>query len=394
MSQFVEVTRRGLGGRSKDSIGGAFVGLLLVALGTVGLFYNEGRAVKRYQDLKEGAGAVVAIEADRIDPAMEGRLVHLSGPTRTEAPLADPDFGVSAEAVKLVREAEIYQWVEVVRTETKEKVGGGTEETRTYTYERRWVAEPVDSSRFKVAGDHRNPTEMKYRSATTTATKVDLGAFTLPTFLVAKIGGARPLPVESLEKASEAVRSAAKTAEGEVYFGADPRSPAVGDVRVRFFHVPVGVVSVVAEQSGSTFVPYRTKTGGTVSLLESGSVAAMDMFQLAQDRNKALTWAIRVGGFFLLGIAISMILRPLAVLASVIPLLGRIVGAGTTFLAFLLAGAIWAVTVAVAWIFYRPILGGAILAVALVLIVLALRKLKRTAAGSTAPATGGPPPLA
>lgn len=392
MSDFVEVTRRGLGSRGKDSIGGAFFGVLLVVVGTAFLFWNEGRAVKRYKDLKEGAGAVLSIPSDKVDPAMEGKLVHLTGETTTAAPLKDEVFGVAAPAVKLIREAEMYQWIEVVRTETKNKVGGGTEEVKTYSYEKEWRDSPVDSSRFKVASDHRNPTEMKYRDTTATASPVTFGAFTLPDFLVSRIGGARPLAVESLETAAEDVRTTAKLENGLIYFGNEPKSPLVGDLRVRFLSVPTGPASVVAQQSGSTFVPYKTKTGGSVELLEPGHVSAADMFQMAQDRNKMLTWAIRVGGFFLLGIAFSMILRPIAVLAGILPFLGRLVGTGTTIIAFLLAGIVWGLTVSFAWIFYRPILGIIILAVTVFLLVLVVKRLRRPAGPPALQMT--PPPLA
>ncbi|NUQ49249.1 MAG: hypothetical protein HUU27_04935, partial [Phycisphaerae bacterium] len=172
MSDFVEVTRRGFFSRGKDSLGGAFVGLVVVLIMAGVLFWNEGRARKRYLDLKEGAGSVVSVASDKVDPAAEGKLVHLTGETRVAAPLADPDFGISLSAVKLVREAEIYQWVEAVKTETRNKVGGGTEEIKTYSYERQWRDGPVDSSKFKVSSEHRNPSEMKVRSATFTADAV------------------------------------------------------------------------------------------------------------------------------------------------------------------------------------------------------------------------------
>jgi hypothetical protein len=156
--------------------------------------------------------------------------------------------------------------------------------------------------------------------------------------------------------------------------------------------VPNGPASVIAQQSGSTFVSYRTKTGGSVDLLESGHVSAADMFQMAQDRNKLLTWAIRIGGFFLLGMAFSMILRPIAVLASILPFLGRLVGTGTTFVAFLLAGIVWGLTVSFAWIFYRPVLGVILLAGAAFLLILVVKRLRRPA--SPPPLQTSPPPLA
>ncbi|MDP5006397.1 MAG: hypothetical protein NWQ35_11120, partial [Verrucomicrobiales bacterium] len=138
MSSYVEVTRRGIGGRSKDSIGGAILGLIIVAVVVVLLFWNEGRAVKRAHDLEEGAGSVVTVTSDRVDPAMEGNLVHLTGETKTPKLLEDPEFGIAATAIKLIREVEMYQWVEVEKSEEKTSVGGTTETTTTYTYEKEW----------------------------------------------------------------------------------------------------------------------------------------------------------------------------------------------------------------------------------------------------------------
>jgi hypothetical protein len=58
------------------------------------------------------------------------------------------------------------------------------------------------------------------------------------------------------------------------------------------------------------------------------------------------------------------------VLADVVPAVGRVVGASTGFVAYLLAAFIWLLVVAIAWLYYRPllavillILAGAILVV-------------------------------
>jgi len=395
MSNYVEVTRRGIGGRSKDSIGGAFVGLIMVAVAVVLLFWNEGRAVKRAKDLKEGAGSVVSVASDRVDPAMEGKLVHLTGETKTPGLLEDPEFGIAATAIKLIREVEMYQWVEVEKSEEKTSVGGTTETTTTYTYQKEWRDSPVDSTRFKVTSGYENPREMKYRSNTLMAEGVTMGAFDLPAFLVSQIGGATPLQVESLDKTAGDIRAAARLHEGGVYLGANPDSPAVGDLRISFLAVPTGPISVVAQQAGKSFASLRTATGGELNLLENGIVSAEDMFRMAHERNKFLTWAIRVGGFFLLSMGFGMVLRPIAVLASILPFLGRIVGAGTTMIAFLLAGILWTLTVAVAWIFYRPLLGIAILVVTVVLIVMVVKRLRKSGPALTSgpPAFDGPPPL-
>jgi tetratricopeptide (TPR) repeat protein len=68
-------------------------------------------------------------------------------------------------------------------------------------------------------------------------------------------------------------------------------------------------------------------------------------------------------------IGLGLVLRPLSVVADVIPIFGSIVGAGTGIVAFLLAAALSLITVAVAWVTFRPLLGGGLLAGAAALIL-------------------------
>lgn len=377
MSNFTEITRTGFGKRNKNAVGGAVFGLVLVAAAIFLLFWNEGRAVDRYRDLKEGAGAVEEIPSDTVAAENEGKLVHITGEAKTSGPLADPEFGISENAIKLIRSAEMYQWVERSETEKNKEGGGSVTTKKTYSYETEWRDGLVDSSNFKVAADHQNPTEMKYRSSTMLAESVTVGAFDLPEFLVKKIGGAENLQIASLENADASVRADGKISDGGVYFGADPANPSVGDIRVNFSVVRPGPVSVVAQQQSNSFVPYKAKSGGEVDLLERGTVPAADMFQLAHDRNKMLTWGLRVLGFILLSTGFSLILAPLAVFADIVPFLGKIVGAGTKLVGLLLAGIVWTIVVAIAWIFHRPVLGVAILAVTVALIVLAVKKIRK-----------------
>jgi len=393
MASYTKVTRQGLGSRTKNSFGGVIVGLVLLAVATVLLFWNEGRSVKRYQGLKEGAGAVVSIPSDQVDPAYEGQLVHLSGELATEEPLIDEDFGILVDAIRLSRKVETYQWIEEVKRETREKVGGSRETVETFTYRADWREGLVDSSRFKVQEGHRNPTDARFASSSVTADSVSLDAFRLPPFLVAKVGGSEPFPIENLEGASEEVRTAATVSGAAVYFGS-PQSPEVGDTRVSFSVVRAGPVSVVAQQEGDSFVPYRAKSGVNVDLLQRGTVSADEMFESAQASNRLLTWGIRVGGFFMLSTGFSLILGPLAVFASILPILGRIVRAGTTVISFILAGIVWSIVVSIAWIFYRPVLGIAILVVTVALLVMLVKRLRAAKAGAPGNVSASPPPTA
>lgn len=390
MSQFVEVTRQGFGSRAKGSIGGVFFGFILVA-GTVALlFWGEGRAVKRYKALKEGAGAVVEVSSAKVDPTMEGKLVHISGDAKTSGPISDAEFGVSEDAIKLQRTVEMYQWVENVKSETKNKVGGGTETVKTYSYSKEWRGSLVDSSSFKDPSAPQNPKTMPFESASFLANGVTVGAFSLPKFLISKISGTEILPIASLDNASAAVKEKAKVSNGSVYIGNDPNVPNLGDVRITFGIIRPGPVSVVAQQKGNSFVSYQAKTGN-VDLLSRGIVPAAEMFQAAQEANKVMTWGIRIVGFVLLLVGFGLILKPISVFASVLPFLGKIAAAGTGIIGFLLAGIVWTVTVAFAWIFYRPILGIGILVVTVGLVVLAIIKLRKAPEVPTMPASTPPP---
>jgi len=99
----------------------------------------------------------------------------------------------------------MFQWVENVKTETKDKVGGGSETTKSYSYSKEWHGSPVDSSKFQREEGHQKPGKFPYQSTAIQAKGVTLGAFELPDFLISMIGGGEKLPVTGLEEATEAI---------------------------------------------------------------------------------------------------------------------------------------------------------------------------------------------
>jgi hypothetical protein len=373
---FTEVTSQSWFGRIGGAIKGVLIGAVLVILSIVALFWNEGRAVKRYKTLKEGGGAVVSVPVERVDSANEGKLVHVTGRADTKATLTDPVFGISANALILKRSAQMYQWKEESKKTTKKKVGGGTTTTTTYNYRKTWSDHVIDSSNFKNPEGHDNPGTMPHSSDEWISEDVSLGAFRLTPSLVRKIGGGEALSVGGDAKVPAALPATAKIHGGGFYIGKDPASPKVGDIRVSFKVVTPTDVSVIAQQVRETFEPYRAKAGGTIELLQRGTHSSDAMIQKAQESNKRLTWILRVVGFIVMLVGWNMIFRPLSVLADVLPLLGSIVGAGTGLVAFMLSVGLWLVTVAIAWIVYRPLLGGILIAAAVASIVVMTMKIR------------------
>ncbi|MDO5581101.1 MAG: TMEM43 family protein [Planctomycetia bacterium] len=436
---YTETTNQSYFSRIGNAFKGIIAGIALVIAAVVLLFWNEGRTVKRYKALKEGNAAVVNADAAKVDPANEGKLVYLTGKALTGEILKDDDFGVSVNAIKLRREVDMYQWIENSTSETKKKMGGGTETVTKYTYAKNWSPSVIDSSSFKESG-HANPGAMAYQSTEYYASEVILGAFKLSNSLKNSIGPeekynvanqkkeksvvkepekadpaketpaaeksttvpekkksdvpaapktdkAKENPIKSVSYLAESdslpasvpaaladKKESVKEYNGGFYIGRDPNSPEIGDLRIVYSVIyPGKEISVVSQQKGNTFIPYQTKNG-SVELLQNGTVSADDMFKAAQSENKMMGWILRVIGVVVMFIGFNCVLKPLSVLADVVPFIGSIVGTGSAVFSFLISMAISLGTISIAWFYYRPLFGIPIFVVGLLFVFLAFRR--------------------
>jgi hypothetical protein len=118
------------------------------------------------------------------------------------------------------------------------------------------------------------------------------------------------------------------------------------------------------------------------------------MFEAAERANSVTTWILRVVGWLATFLGFGMIFRPLSVLADVVPAIGNLVGVGTKSVAFVLSLVLSFLTIAVGWIFYRPLLGLFLLAVAVALAVWIWKRLKKSPAEPppVPPSSSAPPP--
>jgi hypothetical protein len=354
----------------------AGVGLVLVALPA--MWCNEGSAVSAARSLDEGAGAVVSVSRERVDPGHEGHLVHVSGLADTAETLTDPDFGVSARAIRLVRTAEMYQWEEAKRSETRRGPDGQEETVETVSYEKVWSEKAIDSRRFEEAKVHPNPGGLPLPSRTFVARSVTLGAFTLPASLVERLKQSQPLPVA--EEAPRPRWTGTRLVAGGFYRGADPARPTIGDVRVRFSVVRPQAVSVVARQFGQTFAPYPTRAGNDLLMLTAGEHPAASMFATERAANALLDWMLRAALIVLTAAGLWLVLRPIAVLGSAVPFVGSLLGAGLGVVSLALAAVLGLLTIGTAWLFYRPAVAAAAIGVAAAALALLRRRARRRAA--------------
>jgi len=354
-----------------ESIKSVLFGFIIFLIAFPVLFLNEGRAVRTARSLTEGAGAVVSVPADAVNAANEGKLVHVSSAVATSNPLVDDELGVQAQAVKLIRTVEMYQWKEHEKSETRKKLGGGTETIKTYTYEKEWADAPIDSAQFQKPEGHENPGQFPYEAKTIVADPVTVGAFTLSAEQLDKLNDATNLKLDA--NAADQLPNL-KVADGRFYKGANPGTPAIGDVRISYQIVNPVQVSLVAVQTGATFAPYQAKAGDTVLLVEEGTHNTTEMFKAAQDANTVMTWILRAVGFFLMFLGLFLAFRPIAVSGTVVPLFGSMLGVGIGVFASVIAVVLSFITIAIAWIFVRPLLGITLLALAIACLVWLIRR--------------------
>jgi hypothetical protein len=374
---YTETTTQSWFSRMGNAFKGIVLGAILLCVGFYLLFWNEGRAVATYKALQEGAGIVVSIPADKVDPKTEGKLVHVTGMATTEDTLTDPDFGVSATAIKLQRLAQTYQWKENKKSETEKHVGGSTTTKTTYSYEKVWSPSLIKSGDFKKPG-HSNPAQLTYEPKQLTAGRVTVGALQLSSGLVDQIGGSESLPLDTYQPLPDNLWGKARWENNTLYIGRDSRTPEIGDTKVEFKVVKPQTVSIIAKVYHNSLEPYQTSTGKSLEMLQAGAKSPEAMFQQAHTENKILTWILRFLGALLLFLGISLILKPLSVVLDVLPFLGNVAEAGIGLVALVLALALTLVTVAIAWFYYRPLLA-VVLILASAGLILGFKKLRSKA---------------
>jgi hypothetical protein len=366
--------------RLGNSFKNIFIGFILVIGAIVFLFWNEGRAVKTEQSLKEGLSVVISASSSKRDPNNDGKLIHFSGLAQVQSILADGEFGVSGNALKMKRLIEVYQWKEEAKSKTIEKLGGGTETTTTYTYSKDWSDRLIDSSNFKESEQHQNPTAKLFKDKEWISQGVTVGAYSITENMLSTLSGYQPLPVTQamLDVQTTTATAQLQLVGNTIYYQTkDITLPEIGNTRIHYEIVSPQDVSIVYKQSGETLIPYQTKNGETISMIQLGKSTAEEMFKNAEESNKTMTWIIRIVGGFLMFVGFQLILGVLPVIGSVIPFVGRIIGMGVGLVSSLLTLIVASIVIAIAWIAYRPVIGIALLIIAVSAYVFLMKNSKK-----------------
>jgi hypothetical protein len=355
--RFVEVSRQGYFSRLANSFVGILIGFVLVLGAIPALWWNEGRAVKAQRALDEATRLVVDIEADRADTANNGKLVHVSGDAVSKNPIRDGDLSlIFNDVIMVARTVKMYQWIERKDTKTVDEVGGNQRTETTYSYSKAWSEDWKNAEEFRHPTGHANP-PMPIQSQNWAASGTTLGAFTLERESLLQLKRGSPMRPDKIPDGWKQDRDG-------FYRGDDPDAPKLGDLRVRYHVIASPApVSVMARQMGSGFESYEMPNGYQIFLVSDGYLSSQQMVEHQRDKENMITWALRAAGLFAMWIGFCLIMGPLRALANVLPFLANVAGFAIAIVAAALALPLGLGTIGIAWLFYRPIIGIAVLIV-------------------------------
>ena len=408
---YQETKTTGYGTRVGNSLKSVLSGIVLIIGATILLWWNEGRAVKTADMLEDAQGACVEMpNPDKKSAEFEGELVCATAMATTDEVLTDKDFGISENAIGLSRKVEYFQWVEHEQEEKEDKLGGKEVTTTTYTYTQEWVSSPVNSGNFKDPEyQGKNYTWTQVEEQDLWAEKVTFGAYVLNESLIHSISSTeavelnisesllesmnksvadtyavrKGLPTTTTTATEPAVADSVKTQVPDsikqdnkvdleyvhqvgnvLYFGRSANAPEIGDVRITFEKVVPAKVTVVSQVEGNTFKPFTAKNKKKFQTLRMGKKTIDEIFEEENEANSMWTWILRIIGTLLVISGIRSLFSFVETLLKVVPFLSSIFAFGVGIISTIIGLVYSLIVIALAWIFYRPVLGIILLVIA------------------------------
>ena len=153
-------------------------------------------------------------------------------------------------------------------------------------------------------------------------------------------------------------------ASNVLYFGRVPGSPEVGDVRVTFEQVVPAKVTVMAVVDGDTFKPFKAKNGKRFQTLVMGKKSGDEIIDAAKDANSTWLWILRIVGIMIVIGGLKGIFGFIETILKVVPFIAGIFGWGVGLVCTVIGIAWSLIIIALAWLFYRPLLGISLLVLA------------------------------
>lgn len=352
-----------------SKVGGFFGGFIIIIIGILILWNNEGRTVKTQSAINEAEKNYTDVASTSIDSKYEGKVIATTGnlDLSSSKELQDQKFGIKVVGAKLERKVEMYQWKEECTTDDNDN--------ENCTYSKEWADSLIDSAEFKESG-HSNPTSFKYESEEYFGSNIKVGAFDLPQRLLERLSYNKDIKNEQLTEQYKNTVEGFKV-ENNYITNTEGEEAKIGDLRVSYKYANDGEVSMLGVQKGNTLTAFTGKKGKTIFEIRRGSMTGKEILNNLTKTNNMWKWILRVVGTLLVMGGISSVFAPLQTLTNKVPVLGSLVNMSTSLIATVLGLAISLIVIAVAWFRFRPILSIVLIAIVVGLLVfLKLQKSK------------------
>jgi hypothetical protein len=149
-----------------------------------------------------------------------------------------------------------------------------------------------------------------------------------------------------------------------LYFGRVPGAPEVGDVRVTFEKIVPAKVTVMAVVDGDTFKPFKAKNGKRFQTLVMGQKSGDEIIEAEKEVNNMFLWFLRILGVMMVIGGLKGIFGFIETILKVVPFIAGIFGWGVGLVCTVIGVAWSLIVIAIAWLFYRPLLGISLLVLA------------------------------
>jgi len=403
-----------------NSFTGVLFGILMIVFGLPLLWFNERHSVETEKVIKEGLRICKETSENNLDSNLNGQLVHVSAQANNPKIISDKKFGITAEnSARLNRRVEVYQLKELKSsTTTKNQIGGGSTTTSNYTYEHIWSETKIDSFNFKNEAHKaaNNNVKLIFSSHTFDAEEVNVGQFKLRPTQISRLNNFQRIQLNSnsailSKEAKEELNKAGwsnyvvSIDENYLYIKKNHNTTEIGDIRISFQRVPLEWITVVALQNGRSLEPYNIKEQGlkegkgdeeagycsgigdsldsccwtycccikcmssllatqeTIDWIYEKKMTKKEVFDSELKSNTFITILLRILGFFLISFGIYLLFSPIIALLSIIKILGDIVSFAVLLASMLIGFALSLLIVGIAWVFYRPLLALALVAI-------------------------------
>ncbi|MEO8459553.1 MAG: TMEM43 family protein [Dokdonella sp.] len=189
-------------------------------------------------DSRSLESAPLAVAADHIDPANEGHLVTITGIATATDKARDPQLGISADALILIRSVQMFQWREQCTA------------AGACSYRQEWAETPIASNAFREPATHANPEAFPFSSARFSAPSIKLGAFVVDPALVLHEDPVTHAYAVTAAELPPNLAASFREFEGVLTTSNATDEPAIGDLRVSYRTVAPGELSVTGTQRG------------------------------------------------------------------------------------------------------------------------------------------------